>query len=367
MNRNLALLIHGPLCVDNLSTINKELSVFSYLFDIVIVAYAKEYDDYAREIKKYYFFRKAILIKIKDILNPGFFNINRQIISVKAGLESISSKNIVIKLRSDQSINFNKMFSYIQNYDYCENNKIITTNCYTRRDRLYHPSDMLLCAKRDVLYNYYSCPLMSSTHLEHEISEVLKINKYTEHKGLIITPESYLFRNYLSLLKHSIQETQKDSIEQLKKHFYLINSWNINYRSAKQRNDSKGKDIILPYYFRLSPFKNYPVENTHCYASHELDEILPSFTDVFYIMLSKYRSYSIEKVIRIPEESFLYKSILHKIKNIFPKSNIEYNFKYITVSILIFLLLGFPYFSVRFMIKRLKKKKKYLKYKLFKS
>lgn len=157
-----ALLIHGPFSTEWLSQIKLQIENFKKGFNqIIIVSYQSDYEKYLALLESLNLSNIEITT-VKDTINPGFFNINRQILCVNKGLKLIDNDSCVFKLRNDQSVDFNKVVKY-------ENDeKIITTNCYSRRDRLYHPSDMFLFGRLQLLKDMYSLPTVTDTHLMTE-------------------------------------------------------------------------------------------------------------------------------------------------------------------------------------------------------
>ena len=88
----------------------------------------------------------------------------------------------------------------------------------------------------------------------------------------LVSPESELFKHYLSLKDWSFKYTFEDSYEALKKYICLINTWDIDLRWNKQRNAFlPAKTIILPYSFSMVPFEGAPVEQAKCYARHDFE------------------------------------------------------------------------------------------------
>jgi hypothetical protein len=288
---NISLLIHGPYANNCLDKIYKNyLKVASQIAETIIVCYIQDERDYRQLLEEYPEW-KINLVMIKDTINPGFFNINRQILSVQEGLKHINKNNFVIKLRNDQCVNFRKLFHILDKKQYFISNreKIVTTNCYTRRDRLYHPSDMFLCAWQSSLLKYYSAPFDEDTHLEHimrlQMEDIQTLGKY---HSLKIVPESYLFRNYLSQQGWEIKETKKDSFAALQKFTYVINSWNIDFCSAKERTPYSGRrGLILPFYLKTRPFNGVKEEKARCWNGRTINNEITTLKDVYYLLKSR--------------------------------------------------------------------------------
>jgi len=288
MTKNISLVIHGPLSAEWLEKICSDIKKAKFEFkQIVLVSYVDDADHYRERVKSLNVEDTLRIITCKDVINPGFFNINRQIKTVKAGLDFLEKDTWVVKLRNDQSVNFNRLKTYIDSLD---EHKLITTNCFTRSDRLYHPSDMLLCAEYKTMYDYFSCSLMANTHLGHIMevqSEFKKSNG--EMKALKISPESWLFRNFLDKNGWTIQDTEEDSRNALKRYICLVNSWDIDYRWKDQRTPLlPAESLIFPYTFNRRPFDNAPVEKARCINRHNLAGERPTIKDLVYISLGRF-------------------------------------------------------------------------------
>ena len=288
---NVSLLIHGPFennCLDKIY--QKYLKVASNILETIVVCYIKDEAAYRQQLQEYPAW-KVKLVTIKDIINPGFFNINRQIVSVRAGLDHIDKNNFVIKLRNDQFVDFKKLFYILKKKNFFMNDrkKIVSTNCYTRKDRLYHPSDMFLCGWCQTLLKYYGVPLDEDTHLEHMMKLQIEDLQFSgKYHSLKIVPESYLFRNYIECEGWDIKETKQDSFEALKKFTYIINSWNINFCWAKERTPYCGKNsLILTCRFSLRPFPAVKKEKAKCWNGRKINEEITTIKDMYYLLKSR--------------------------------------------------------------------------------
>lgn len=277
-----ALLVHGPFSTEWLIQIKKQINKFKKGFDkIVLVSYQDDYGKYLNLLESLNL-NNIEIVTVKDTINPGFFNINRQILSVNKGLENIDDNCYVFKLRNDQSIDFNKVAKY------ANDEKIITTNCFSRRDRLYHPSDMFLFGHSKLLKKMYSMPLLAETHLMTENKNKLMYKNTPNLKALPFAPESILCRYYLKLQGWDFKETKKDSFNAIKKYYIILNSWNIDFRWHKKRTHLCPEDfLILPHYFTVAPFKGVPPEKVSCYLETDFNKKFLTIKDLYYLILSK--------------------------------------------------------------------------------
>jgi hypothetical protein len=282
-----SLIIHGPFSEQWLEKINYQVSKFKQGFcKIVVVSYKTDEIEYKMAVDKYDWNVPVDFVVVKDLVNPGFFNINRHIMCVDAGLKAIGPDSLVYKLRNDQSVDFNKVSHF---FSKTEGDKILTTNCFTRKDRPYHPSDMFLCARHGALSEYFSMPLMETTHMNVEMTNIELCENNPELSYLPIATESELCRHYLALKNWEFKNTREDSLAALKEYFVVVNSWDIDYRWAKERtNLFKAGAIILPHRFSIEPFKGGPIETASCYMYHNIEQTLPTIVDIFYISLSAF-------------------------------------------------------------------------------
>ncbi|MDF2870906.1 MAG: hypothetical protein K0R05_2481 [Anaerocolumna sp.] len=307
--KKLNILIHGPFQGNAYEYIFEEINKLSpkilKAFNIVVVVYTIDYEDTIKTIKKYNILNVNIkLIQIKDLLNPGFFNINRQLVSVMAGLKDIEPNEFVVKLRNDQWISFNKLLKLLKNLNYFENGtqKILTTNCFSRKDRLYHPSDMFLCGLREELLDYYDCDLMEETHMDCQLRMVnLSKNSNEKFHEFFICPEIILFKNYLKNKNWEFKNTKEDSYNAIKAFCYIVNSWNIDFRWNKKRNPfMPAGSIVLPYSYKLEPFEGAPKEYAQNYSEYDITNKM-TIKDIYFIIFSRiifYLKYDGQAILR---------------------------------------------------------------------
>lgn len=334
MNNAFSLLIHGPLEGQWIDEIVRQVRQSHVSFEsIVVVGYAAEEENYRQVLEKFFQDIPFSLVCVPDLINPGFFNINRQIHMVSAGLAACPEDSLVFKLRNDQCVDFNEVAKLAP---IASSGKIVTTNCFTRRDRLYHPSDMFLFSSCALLKKYYSCPLMKRTHLGHQLDLQLQFRTAPESmKSLPLVPESYLFREYLKVCGYCIKETPEDSLHALRQFMYVVNSWDISFRWNKKRTPFYPKgSLILPYTYNIRPFAGAPKEHASCLARHEVNGGKPTIKDIFYIKKSL-MVFSLSREARCA----------HKPR-----------FKYVTYKLLMELLRATPYFIYKKYCNKLKKK-----------
>ena len=130
---NVSILIHGPFGGNALRQIFREFNKLSNEkrnhIKIVLVSYVTDYQANWKLVDEMEMIEKVNIIQVKDVFNPGFFNINRQIRTVQAGLENISDDDFIIKLRNDQWVSFSKLFKILDKADWLRfKEHILSTN-----------------------------------------------------------------------------------------------------------------------------------------------------------------------------------------------------------------------------------------------
>lgn len=302
MTPKLTLLIHGPFVGNALPEIVSAFSTWSVHTDveIVLVVYADDLPATSELLNGLEGCPPYRLVTVKDLINPGFFNINRQLVTVQAGLREIPADHFVVKLRNDQWLDFSLLQRELENRNWLaeEQDKILTTNCFTRKDRLYHPSDMLLCGWRSALDLYYSAPQMRITHMGCEMGILKRLAEGVPFAKAFICPEIYLFQSYLRAKGWEVQYTEEDSYNAIKRYTRMVNSWEIDFRWKKDRTPYKGEGaVILPQYWRWPPFRGMEPEDISCYLRSDFEG---EFTeeDKSYLQESKEIWGKFEKILR---------------------------------------------------------------------
>lgn len=297
MTPKLTLLIHGPFAGHSLEEIFFSFQKWTLhtQVEVILVVYIDDEQVTREFLNAQPNMPEYQLITIKDLINPGFFNINRQLVTVSAGLEAIKSDRFVIKLRNDQWVDFTALQKELEARDWLENeqDKLITTNCFTRKDRLYHPSDMFLCAWQPTMQRYYDAPVMKETHISVEYSILEKLADGMPLQRAFVCPEIYLFQSYLDKEGWERRYTEEDSFNALKRYFRLINSWEIELRWKKDRTPYKGSGaIILPQYWRWPPFPGMQDEEISCYLRSDFEgEYTPQDQKFFQESVSIWHDY----------------------------------------------------------------------------
>lgn len=261
---NTTILLHGQWANSITGKILTEIqnvqdAIQGVVLDVVIVSYVKDTKSLRECFNRLGTLDYAVrIVEVKDLFNQGFYNVNRQIYTVRRGLEEIPTDHFVIKLRNDQIVNFRKLFYRLKRLHYLsdDSRKILTTNCYTRKHRLYHPSDMFLCGWQKDLLEYYSAPLMQETSAEWKLKMLMRLEEDADHfEEHYRSPESYLFSCYLRRKGWEFKNTEEDSFQAIRTCFHVLNSWDIDYCWNKQRVPGRqAGHLILPTSGKCPPF-----------------------------------------------------------------------------------------------------------------
>jgi hypothetical protein len=276
----ISLLIHGAYSGNAYDKIFFHICKFPEsmlnMLSVTIVSYVSDYIKTKESVESLNTMKIPIsIIQCKDLINPGFFNINRQLLTVSTAMKSISTDSFVIKLRNDQYINFNKLFDVLDKIQFFSNDnkeKLLTTNCFTRRDRLYHLSDMFLCGMQPNLLQYYSCPQSLQTHDSCVLEMKQALAEGEDFKKVLCAPEMVMFIAYLKFKKWNLKYTPEDSYNAIKQYCYVVNSWDVDLKWSKKRTPLKPAGaLIYPHYFRARPFEGAPIENASCYSRSDFN------------------------------------------------------------------------------------------------
>jgi hypothetical protein len=139
-------------------------------------------------------------------------------------------------------------------------NKYLTTNCFTRIDRLYHPSDMFVAGSQRTLSKLFGAAHSQHTQLDAEILVRRLVDRGEDPNSAYLWPESYLFTQFLNASGWNIQNSYEDSQAALEKHVVVVNSYTVRLKWEKK---------IFKYVFpftakKYPPFFGGPLEDSVC-------------------------------------------------------------------------------------------------------
>lgn len=163
-----------------------------------------------------------------DCKNMVYNNINRQIISIKAGLAK-ATRPFSLKFRTDMTLNGIEWLKYFGKYDEIYpalyfKNRVLICDYYTRNPRIvpvpFHPSDWMMFGLTKDLKQYYNSELQDKSEILW-FSRLPKSNLIFSHMTSRYTPEQYLcfqylkrfqtisFQNYYDASLKNIRETER--------------------------------------------------------------------------------------------------------------------------------------------------------------
>lgn len=139
--------------------------------------------------------------KVAKTLN----NVNRQLVSTKAGLAA-ATRQFVLKTRSDVVFHNGNFITYFGKYDGIQSpyfqNRLLICNYYTRNPRIshicFHPSDWLLFGTRsDILQYYETIPCMSESEAGWFETRKKASAIFTNYLCRF-TPEQHIFLSFIN-------------------------------------------------------------------------------------------------------------------------------------------------------------------------
>lgn len=249
----IALLIHGPFSDYAATSVKK----YEHLFDQVVIS------GYRQEEELWLPFACGKTLKMsEDVFNPGPWNVNRQLNLVSAGLKEIEPDTIILKLRSDQRVNFIKVLRYLNKnmIQFWNTPNYLTTNCFTRIDRLYHPSDMFVVGSHATLSNLFGVEPTFTTQLDAEILVRRLVDRGEDPNSAYVWPESYIFTKYLERMGWNLLGTYDDSQAALSRFVIIMNSMSVGLKWEK-----KYARYVFPFTAKeYPPFFGGPLEDSVC-------------------------------------------------------------------------------------------------------
>lgn len=263
---DITLLIHGPRSTFTTQVITQACRALKsgQIAHAIFAGYEADLPAISAQIRAFdgALLGRFNLISAPDVSNPGIANLNRQINLVNAGLAAIGSTDLVIKLRSDQCCSFRDCLVQIARFSQdLQAGKLLTTNCYTRSDRLYHPSDMFLIATPDTLRTYYPQQLFPQTQLDDLLAIGQDVADGASLAQMQQWPEARLFRHLLTRRGWTPLETPADSSNALHTHCIILDARQIGLRWEKFY---LGRIPLVPYRFHVAPFPKLPEEDCRC-------------------------------------------------------------------------------------------------------
>lgn len=165
-----------------------------------------------------------------DRKNKVYNNINRQIVSTKAGLAR-ATRPFSLKFRTDIALDGIEWLDYFGKYDeICPatffKNRVLICDYYTRNPRIvpvpFHPSDWIMFGLTEDLKQYYDLELQDKDEILW-FDRFPKTNSIFSHMRSRYTPEQYLCIQYLKRFKNleiqNYYDASKQNIEETERFF----------------------------------------------------------------------------------------------------------------------------------------------------
>ena len=176
-----------------------------------------------------------------DRKNKIYNNVNRQIVSTKAGLEK-ATRLYSLKFRSDITLDGVEWLNYFGKYDKISpstyfKSRVLICDYYTRNPRViaapFHPSDWIMFGRTEDLKRYYDIELQSK-------KEILWFDYFSKKSSVFAhmlsryTPEQYLciqyLRHYQNLSVQAYYDASKDNIQKTES-FFAENMVILDYKT----------------------------------------------------------------------------------------------------------------------------------------
>lgn len=142
---------------------------------------------------------------VADFVTQTMNNINRQLVSTKAGIAA-ATRPFILKTRTDIVFHSADFLKYFEKYDAVQStyfrNRLLLCNYYTRNPRVFgtcfHPSDWILFGRAEDIRTYYNgIPLMPEEEggwfLNHSKDSTFFTNYICRY-----TPEQHIFLSFLN-------------------------------------------------------------------------------------------------------------------------------------------------------------------------
>lgn len=140
-----------------------------------------------------------------DQISKTLNNVNRQLVSTKAGL-AVASRPFILKTRSDILFHSADFLAYFGKYDRIPSpyfqNRLLICNYYTRNPQVinicFHPSDWILFGRaKDVLRYYRNIPCMTKEEGEWFVEREKRCTVFTNYLCRY-TPEQHIFLRFIN-------------------------------------------------------------------------------------------------------------------------------------------------------------------------
>lgn len=170
------------------------------------------------------------ILRIEDPLYPGLGNVNRQIKTVKKGLEYLEGCTYIWKIRSDQRFySMTNLFLYFKKLSYIDISKnsglsgrilISSLGCF--RGRLYPVSDFMMFGRRNDLLMVWDIPYDSKKSNDVGAEDFLHFMRQS-------TAEGYILNEFGKKINWNFKWNLQDSQAFMKSYFCIIDKASIGH------------------------------------------------------------------------------------------------------------------------------------------
>ncbi len=217
---SIAILVQGPIIKRGNFTY-KAVSYYQRLYPksrIILSTWINENDEVLSMFRNL----GIEVILSKEVNNPGHMNINRQIISTRAGLEICNNVEYVLKTRTDVILRSPSFLEFLFAFynEQCSlgrKGRIIITSFNTYFFRPYSFNDQLQFGSVNDLIHFWSCPL------DERIQDgALAKRPVMEEWSKLELSEVWLVRNYLKFLGLDLPMSVEGSLIALRDLFIVL-------------------------------------------------------------------------------------------------------------------------------------------------
>lgn len=252
--------------------------------------------------------------------NSKLNNVNRMIVSSKAGLDLVTTK-YVLKFRTDLYLTGNSFLKYFNKFNSYNNEhlrvaekRILSCAKYARnpncKDNPYpmHPSDIIFFGLTSDVKKVYDIPLMNN-----EDANYFRHHKNTFNNNMLsrYLPEQHIWVNYLNYKKCNNavdcnKENIKDSELSFANNLVILSKFQLNIRSDKKDFFSSLPHGCYTNYSWLKMYKKYSDNNYYISIKDKIQNIIITIYDRrflikrFFYQIKKNDKKTVIKILKIP-------------------------------------------------------------------
>ncbi len=251
--KDLAIIIQGNVG-ENFSFLLETCKIYKKIFpnSLIIIS---TWDD---EVKQNFDIMSKLGVSVifnKRPSDPGFGNINLQLVSTKSGLDLAKLKNLkyCIKTRADCRMNKNDIYPYLKalveifplKKNVKANSRIVASSVNTCKYKIYGTTDILLFGHIDDMLIYFESTLFDESLLKYKFGKFPSLINNTP-----VVAETFLCARYLKNIGVNLEWTLDHWWECLRDYFCIIDSDSIDFLWKKK--DWQYEKRFLKSYSSLS-------------------------------------------------------------------------------------------------------------------